>query len=588
MQSTLQLGRLDDHRRPAVLLRAPLPDPNYVRPRGGPAHGLGRGPVQPDPFAARTTPTQRAADPLGDNSAVPADGDFGTLGEGGLGSTGTGFTRLRAPTVDLYSYNPATPRPGQLADGHAAESGNRLVLTPQPGHDTAGRPLPALHAQPGRAGRASTPGSSTSTATSSTASSWATRRAEPAAYEDLLPTGAVSRGHSRATASAGGAFMTGFAVVPTGNIVLRPARLPGRSPAPLHGSRRQPGQALLDPGPRGRPQARPRPTRPRPQRRAEQQPVLPLGLQLRFTTATATAGSTARPSMRPRSSRSSGPVVIVALPGTPQRDPITGNISQQTFVLQAPSGSDPVINDGSASCPSTPRWSSPRARRSSSRTRRCSSRTRAARSRSWASRPRPAGQLHVVRRRQRSAATPTTTASNTAPTRRLGRHRPAELRQQAARAGRPVPGRRHPRRAQRRTADLRSRRRAVDRQLRDLSYAGGAVPQTRATSATTPSRSSTAGRRSPTTASPTTAGGAACKAAIAADLDSFREDDMARGPLVRRATVSRTASTASGSWPRTTGVAEPTNAMTYPDNPRLGGSQNYTFDDPLPYVLRRG
>src|SRR5262249_20569364 len=31
--------------------------------------------------------------------------------------------------------------------------------------------------------------------------------------------------------------------------------------------------------------------------------------------------------------------------------PITGQVSQQTFVLQAPSGADPVINDGSGSVP---------------------------------------------------------------------------------------------------------------------------------------------------------------------------------------------------------------------------------------------
>ena len=47
-----------------------------------------------------------------------------------------------------------------------------------------------------------------------------------------------------------------------------------------------------------------------------------------------------------------GPVVVVALPGTPQRDPITGEVSQKTFVLQAPAGSQrDVINNASASVP---------------------------------------------------------------------------------------------------------------------------------------------------------------------------------------------------------------------------------------------
>ena len=35
-----------------------------------------------------------------------------------------------------------------------------------------------------------------------------------------------------------------------------------------------------------------------------------------------------------------------------------------------------------------------------------------------------------------------------------------------------------------------------------------------------------------------------------------------------------------------TGVAEQTNAITYPANPStLGGNTNFTFDDPLPYIL---
>ena len=43
--------------------------------------------------------------------------------------------------------------------------------------------------------------------------------------------------------------------------------------------------------------------------------------------------------------------MVVALPGTPQLNPITGVVSQQTFVLQAPSGSDPVINNASTTVP---------------------------------------------------------------------------------------------------------------------------------------------------------------------------------------------------------------------------------------------
>ena len=154
---------------------------------------------------------------------------------------------------------------------------------------------------------------------------------------------------------AGGAFTTGFVVVgraDDGQHHLRPARLPGRSAAPVHGARRQPGQALLDPGARGQPEhSPPANPDPRPQRRAEQQPVTSSRASTRPYDRNGNGGSTARPSTPPRNWRFSGPVVVVALPGTPQRDPITGMVSQQTFVLQAPAGSNPTINNASASVP---------------------------------------------------------------------------------------------------------------------------------------------------------------------------------------------------------------------------------------------
>ncbi len=46
-----------------------------------------------------------------------------------------------------------------------------------------------------------------------------------------------------------------------------------------------------------------------------------------------------------------GPVVVVAEPGLPQRNPTTGVVSIASFVLQAPAGSNATINNGSASVP---------------------------------------------------------------------------------------------------------------------------------------------------------------------------------------------------------------------------------------------
>ncbi|MHC5544754.1 hypothetical protein ACYOEI_41505, partial [Singulisphaera rosea] len=48
--------------------------------------------------------------------------------------------------------------------------------------------------------------------------------------------------------------------------------------------------------------------------------------------------------------RDNSPVVIIALPGILQRNPITGASQQATYVLQAPAGSN-SYNDGSASVP---------------------------------------------------------------------------------------------------------------------------------------------------------------------------------------------------------------------------------------------
>ena len=71
-------------------------------------------------------------------------------------------------------------------------------------------------------------------------------------------------------------------------------------------------------------------------------------------------------------------------------------------------------------------------------------------------------------------------------------------------------------------------------------------------------------------------------------MDSFREDDEAWGPLIRRTSV--TDNSLNGIWllaETGDGFIQPTNAVPYPDNPTtLGGSQNYVFFEPLPLVIR--
>src|SRR5262249_791974 len=83
-----------------------------------------------------------------------------------------------------------------------------------------------------------------------------------------------------------------------------------------------------------------------------------------------------------------------------------------------------------------------------------------------------------------------------------------------------------------------------------------------------------------------TGGSGGTEGAIGQDFDSLREDDTARGPLIRRVTV--TNNSLNGIWlmSQSNGFIEATNAIPYPTNPStLGGSLNYTLDDPLPYIV---
>ncbi len=77
-------------------------------------------------------------------------------------------------------------------------------------------------------------------------------------------------------------------------------------------------------------------------------------------------------------------------------------------------------------------------------------------------------------------------------------------------------------------------------------------------------------------------------AGISADVDSLREDDVAQGSSAS-ATTRSPATALNGIYIRAntgTGVAEATNAVSYPTNPSTdGGSANYVFNDPYPYLL---
>ena len=296
--------------------------------------------------------------------------------------------------------------------------------------------------------------------------------------------------------------MTGFMVVPTGNViyarpdyvedplVCQPTAPTAASPSPtrslapeaIAADRAGQRDGDLNRRPERRPQRLPSPasTRLRPQRH---RPLRPLGLLCRLG-----------------SLPTKGPVVIVALPGTPQRDPITGVVTQQTFVLQAPAGSDPVVNDGSALRPrSTPCSSSTPGSTLKLQNASSSSRTRAAAIQVLGgANPDDPGQLHLVRRRhgrrrhqrRRQHTRPRAAATGAASSSATSTHAPP-----AVPIPFPVDGTlKGPNGGGR----LRRRRRPVDLQLRQHPLRRRCRARRPRASGTTPSRSSTAVRRSPT------------------------------------------------------------------------------------------
>jgi large repetitive protein len=118
----------------------------------------------------------------------------------------------------------------------------------------------------------------------------------------------------------------------------------------------------------------------------------------------------------------------------------------------------------------------------------------------------------------------------------------------------------------------------------NIKFAGGVVPQT--TGFRYDAVTSFGSRPFLSNDNITKTGGAGTQAAISGDLDSFRQDDLSMGMEVRRTTVSQNS--LNGIWirPELNGVAEETNAIIYPNNPSIqGGTQNFVLDSNLPYIL---
>ncbi len=96
------------------------------------------------------------------------------------------------------------------------------------------------------------------------------------------------------------------------------------------------------------------------------------------------------------------------LPGIPQRNPITGLVTQASFVLQAPAGNNSGVTNGSASVPynTTLVFKAGPTLKSQNASLFVQNQGSALQALGTATDP---GHVHVVQRRQRSAARPTTT-----------------------------------------------------------------------------------------------------------------------------------------------------------------------------------
>jgi hypothetical protein len=579
---------------PRSYYEQPSTDPTYIPRAPAPPTAWVVDLSNPIPFTDYSTQSasQLPLQLIGsaDSANAPADGNFGTLGEAGLGSTGTGFTIVSNVSLALYNFDPTSGMSTLVGPGG---TGNRLVLT------YTGGTLPADYYRLYMPNEIEPAGIDTRLFDIFGNQLDGEFLANPTAaggFQDLLPNGQYRNGLS-GNLVPGGAFMTGFVVVPHANIIYaRPdyvedPLLPATAP---DGSLAKPYSTLA---PEGDPAtAPPNPNHdPNGGLNSSQfflsgfNPIYDRNGNGRFDRSALYAASQLA---------FNGPVVVVALPGTPQRDPITGNVTQQTFVLQAPSGPDNVINNGSASVPfdTTLVFNPGSAVKLQNASLYVENQGSAIEVQGGAT---SSTQVNFTSYGDDSVGGNTNGGRDTTP--HPGDWGGIVLRNfDNFSAGRDLqfpggavngvgdgplvgPNDDH---AMSGADDIMS---IIN--FAKIAYAGSAVPQTQAIHydavtlynsrpAITNSIISQAGTGS------ITQGTTSAAAAISADLDSFRQDDTASGPLIRKDTL--TQNSLNGIWvrPDTFGFVEQSDAELYPDNPStLGGSRNFTFFADVPYLF---
>ncbi|OJW22580.1 MAG: hypothetical protein BGO49_00940 [Planctomycetales bacterium 71-10] len=547
-----------------------------------------------------------------DSAAALPDGNFGDLGQDGLGDSGAGFTKVAGTAAALFYQDPST---GQWAMADAAHPyGTRIVMI-----STAGLPDPDYY-------RAYIPNADTTSSggsdrivrdifgnqldgeflgnpTSTVSSQFHGFSNNPALvfpgdrniynYETLLTTGyAIPAPVSRMTGdgTAGGAYMMGFVVAASDHILYaRPDYVedPFDSSTTPDGSLARPYSTLA---PEGNPATSPEnpfhdpngglndasnflsgfnPNYDRNGNGRFDRSVLYAASQLAYT----------------------GPVVTIAIPGTPQRNPSTGVITQQPFVLQAPAGSQ-SYNDGSASVPfNTTLVFTPGTTLKSLNASLFVQNQGAALQVQGSSIP---GQgVNFTSYNDASIGGSTNNNPNTTP--RAGDWGGIVFRSYNQRAGTRAEDVTFPVDGMLKGVGLTSNDDAqpalagADELMSRINFAairygGGRVP---ASSGTTYSGISLYNSRPSVTNVRITDTGLSggTQGAIGADMDAFLEDEIARGPLIRRVTVQNNS--LNGIWlmAQTNGFIQPTDATRLFDSSGDVSGAKYAFFQPLPLIV---
>ena len=120
-----------------------------------------------------------------------------------------------------------------------------------------------------------------------------------------------------------------------------------------------------------------------------------------------------------------------------------------------------------------------------------------------------------------------------------------------------------------------------------IRFGGGVVPQTIGIRYDSVTLFNSRPAISNTTIGDSTTGAGGTQAAISADVDSLREDAIARGPLIRRTNFANNSINGLLIRPQIGSLqSQESDAVFYAPNPTsLGGGKNFTIDDPVPYVL---